>query len=373
MDLQYNLRLQKIEAVLDRWLPGKPDSAWGAEVFPGPGAVPESGMFHSLIQPGRDLLSRGGKRWRPLFMILVCETLGGGDAALPLSPLVEFSHNASLIHDDIEDNSRERRGKPAVHLLYGTDTAINSGSFLYFLALNCIDTWAESFESSAAKTQAAIVKSDDNAKNTLYSLWGQYMRRLHLGQAMDIGWHRDFSSLPCIEDYFTMCSLKTGCLSRFAAVLGVFAAARVNAKAAEKEKNLSLIMGEAAENLGVGFQILDDVKNLSGGIPGKQLGDDIAEGKKSLPVLLYIHRYPEKRDFVSACFITAAAEGAGSPKVHELIQILEETGILTEAKEQGLAFITQGRKKLDSVHDTGIFPMIEEGRRLLDGIFELIS
>jgi octaprenyl-diphosphate synthase len=189
---------------------------------------------------------------------------------------------------------------------------------------------------------------------------------------MDISWHRDYSSLPGIEDYLVMCSLKTGCLARFAAVLGVCAAGAVNIEAAGTEAALSQLLGEAAEKIGVGFQILDDVKNLSTGIPGKQLGDDIVEGKKSLPVLLFMHRYPEKREMVYRCFTEARARGAGAGEVQELIQNLEAAGILGEAGEQGLAFIAQGRKTFTSP-SCGGFPLLEEGRALLDGLTALIS
>jgi octaprenyl-diphosphate synthase len=253
-------------------------------------------------------------------MVLLAETFGGKDgaeAALLITPLVEFPHTASLIHDDIEDNSDERRGKPAVHLLYGTDTAINGGAFLYFLPLACLD--------------AAALPPD--LKNRIYRVWGEYMRRLHLGQAMDIAWHRDFASLPALEDYERMCRLKTGCLARLAAVLGVYCGGPADiGEAAE-------CCGEAAESLGVGFQILDDVKNLTSGIPGKKRGDDVVEGKKSLPVLLYLHRYPEKREFAARCFAAARSAGTGAPEVEEFIGALTDAGVLEEARKRGLELI----------------------------------
>jgi len=150
MDTQYTRRLDKIEAVLRRSLPETLSPQWIQDTFtlttsklsnPAEMALPDPGQTSFLTTPAVDLLQRGGKRWRPLLMTLVCETLGGGDEALELAPLVEFPHNGSLIHDDIEDNSDERRGKSAIHVLYGVDTAINSGSFLYFLPLTCVDRW----------------------------------------------------------------------------------------------------------------------------------------------------------------------------------------------------------------------------------------
>ncbi|MDR2618008.1 MAG: polyprenyl synthetase family protein [Treponema sp.] len=347
MNPEYTRRLEKIEAVLQSWLPESPGSEWLESVFglPGGSVPPELARF--LVRPGWDLVGRGGKRWRPLLMLLTAEGLGGAAgaaAALPLTPLVEFPHNASLIHDDIEDNSDERRGKPAVHILYGGDTAINGGAFLYFLPLACLKNSAFPQEQ----------------KNRIYGIWGEYMRRLHLGQAMDIAWHRDYHSLPGLEEYRLMCSLKTGCLARLAAVLGVYCADPAGDGPAR-------ILGEGAEKLGVGFQILDDVKNLTTGIPGKKRGDDITEGKKSLPVLLYLHRYPEQRDFAARCFSAARLAGTGAPEVEEFIGALEKAGVLEEAGNQGLELIRESRECFTS------WPFAAEGRELFGGLFDLLS
>ncbi len=141
MNQQYIERLEKIEAVIQNHLPEHLDAGWMKLSFDDFANIVPLDLAETVTRPGWDLVTRGGKRWRPLLMMLVCEMLGCGDSAIPLSPLVEFPHNASLIHDDIEDNSDERRGKPAVHLLYGIDTAINSGCFLYFLPVRCIDAW----------------------------------------------------------------------------------------------------------------------------------------------------------------------------------------------------------------------------------------
>jgi octaprenyl-diphosphate synthase len=346
----YSPRLEKIEAVLREWLPETPVSSWMAEIFPGLENL-DPGFAKSLTEPGRDLLNRGGKRWRPLLMTLVCESLDGGDGALPLTPLVEFSHNASLIHDDIEDNSDERRGKPAVHLLYGADTAINGGCFMYFLPLVCINRWQVPAE----------------RKNRVFILWGEYMRRLHLGQAMDIRWHRDHTTLPALADYDRMCRLKTGCLARLAAVLGVCAAAQAGGWEPAREEESARILGQAAENLGVGFQILDDVKNLTTGIPGKKRGDDVVEGKKSLPVLLYLHRYGERREWAARAFAAARSRGTGAPEVEEFIRVLEAAGVLEEAREQGLRLIRTARDVFGEASKN------EEGGNLLAGLADLIS
>ena len=364
MENQYTRRLEKIEAVLDTWLPENPDFSWQEKVFGRDRRIvkneaetanrkvrPE--LLASLTRPGWDLMKRGGKRWRPLLMVLCAEAIAGEkgfNTALPLTPLVEFPHNASLIHDDIEDNSDERRGKPAVHLVYGNDTAINSGAFLYFLPLACLEAGC------ADPTQAGKI----------WTAWASHMRALHLGQAMDIAWHSDYHSLPGMEEYNRMCRLKTGCLAHLAAVLGVYCSREAAADAAAD------VFGEAAERLGVGFQILDDVKNLAAGVPGKKRGDDIVEGKKSLPVLLYLHRYPEKRDFAARCFTAARAKGTAAEEVEEFITALEKTGLLDEAREKGLEYIKESRHIFTAPQAAGI-PLKEEGRELLGGLIDMLE
>jgi len=368
---QYAIRLENIEAVLNRWLPGEAgtnvnDPFWQREVFPGLSDV-DTTLLQTLTAPCRDLISRGGKRWRPLLMVLVCEALGGRDTALPLVPLVEFSHSASLIHDDIEDNSEERRGKPAVHIVHGVDSAINSGSFLYFLALACIDSWAAGLETKEGLPKAGV----ELAKAKAYGLWAGFMRKLHLGQATDIHWHRNFDIIPSIDEYYNMCGLKTGCLARFAAELGVVAADIAEQTIGNAGLLMAGLMGSAAEKLGVGFQILDDIINVSIGIPGKNLGDDIVEGKKSLPVLLFLNRWPEKKDMVYRCFKQARSAGIGAPEVAELMEALASSGVLAEAEEQAKKFIAEARETLTLSESSRSWTV--ESRKLLAGFVDLIS
>ncbi len=99
----------------------------------------DSNYYNNINLPSIDLVLRGGKRWRPMMMLLFCELESGGQDVLPLTPLVELPHNGSLMIDDIEDGADLRRGKEAVHITYGIDMAINSGNFLYFLPSYLID------------------------------------------------------------------------------------------------------------------------------------------------------------------------------------------------------------------------------------------
>jgi octaprenyl-diphosphate synthase len=358
MDIEYNIQIKKIEAELEKWLPGFNDtgmasfqasstsSAWAQDVFPEDIKKIDDESLRVLLTPLKDMLSRGGKRWRPLLMTLVCESLGGGDASLPLAPLIEFSHNATLIHDDIEDDSEERRGKPAIHKIYGVDTAINSGSFFYFLALSCIEAY-----------------TGEN-KALIYKLWAKYMRGLHLGQAIDISWHRKVSFIPAIDEYFVMCGLKTGSLARLATEAGAYVAGA--------GADIAARFGDAAEKLGISFQILDDVKNLTTGVPGKLRGDDVVEGKKSLPVLLYLTRYPEKREMVYYCFHAAKINGTATPEVEELISALHAAGVLSEAEEKAHTMLFEVREAFSSI-EVEKYPINEKSRILLNGLIEAVS
>jgi octaprenyl-diphosphate synthase len=199
---------------------------------------------------------------------------------------------------------------------------------------------------------------------------------------MDIHWHRHFSLIPGEDDYYTMCGLKTGCLARFAAVAGVYAAeAAVAANGTALDggayRRIAEQLGAAAEKLGVGFQILDDVKNLTTGIPGKKRGDDIVEGKKSLPVLWYLHRYPGQREQVFRCFAAARAGGVSAPELEELIQSLTTAGLIDEAGAKGKSLIAEARGMFVNPPDTPGFPaageMAQAAAALLVGLTELIS
>jgi len=124
MDTEYNIQIEKIEAELEKWLPGfhntgipafqatSAGSVWAQEMFPEDVKKIDDESLRVLLSPVKDMLSRGGKRWRPLLMTLVCECLGGGDAALPLTPLIEFSHNATLIHDDMKTIPKNEGANP---------------------------------------------------------------------------------------------------------------------------------------------------------------------------------------------------------------------------------------------------------------------
>ena len=261
--------------------------------------------------PGRDLLALGGKRWRPLLLALSCRMCGGGeDPAIALAPVVELAHNGSLIIDDIEDGADLRRGAPAAHLRHGLDLAINAGNLLYFLPAGHL---------AAAGLDTAV-------ELQVHRLYGAAMLRLHYGQGLDILWHRAPKRMPAIPEYFAMCRAKSGSLAGLAAALG--------ATAARAPEAVVTLLGDAGEEFGVCFQIIDDVRNLTTGNPGKRRGDDLVEGKKSLPVILYCNRDPAARrrlvTLLAACSSADSVDAAGD-MVEEAISLMEGAGVIKEA------------------------------------------
>ena len=318
----------KIELSLAASLPYDYDLKWQKESFGQlPAAITQNKIFiQKLIQPNDALIKLGGKRWRPLFLMLCYDMAKKMDdkneeraltqkAALSLTPLVEFVHTASLIHDDIEDSADLRRGKPAAHITYGLDHALNSASWLYFEAPVCLET---------AKLTA-------EQKLAFYRLYTNELRRLHLGQAMDIYWHKEKKVFPTTEEYQAMVQNKTGTLASLAAQVGFIAGGATEKQAAE--------YGKIAALIGVGFQIIDDVINLTKGNPGKKRGDDIVEGKKSLPVLLHIQEKPGDKKKISTLMEQAEREGINSPAVEECIALLNTSNCIQKAAEQGKKLI----------------------------------
>lgn len=340
MNIEYTRRLEKIEKVLIDRLPATADTTWLSDSFSALPQAVRGAHISNLTEPCRDLMLRGGKRWRPLLMVLACELSGGRDRAYPLVPVVEFAHTASLVHDDIEDCAEERRGKPSVHILYGEDVAINCGAWLYFQALSVIDSFP----------------SADSLKLVLYKTVARELRRLHLGQAMDISWHRDSSMVPVRAEYEAMVSMKTGTLARLAGELGMLVGGKSEGESGD--------FGELSARIGVGFQVIDDVRNLTTGNPGKKRGDDIVEGKKSLPVILHLEKHPDDLAVLSESFARARSEGISSPSVEHVISMLEDSDSIGAACEYGKRLIDQSCCTL-----RGRYPGKPE-TELIAGLFE---
>jgi len=205
-----------------------------------------------------------GKRIRPLLTLLTCASSGGDwRAALPAAASVELIHNFSLVHDDIQDNSDLRRGRPTVWKLWGVPHAINAGDALFILAHTAVLGLQGSFP-------AETILSVDRVLN-------QACLALSSGQFLDMSYEGrlDLS----VEDYWPMVAGKTAALlsacSHVGALLGTQDASAVEAYRS---------FGHA---LGLAFQVQDDYLGIWGdaALTGKSTSSDLMAGKKSLPVL----------------------------------------------------------------------------------------
>lgn len=302
-----------------------------------------------IVAPVRTLLERGGKRWRALFMQLTCEMYGGGDRALPLTPLVELPHTGSLIVDDIEDGAHTRRGGSAAHLEFGVDLAVNAGNLVYFLPTRLL-------ESSALASSVL----DSTATLHIYRMYAAAMRKLHCGQGLDILWHRPGAALPGAADYLSMCTLKSGSLAGLALGLGAALAAE------DKEIVTSLVT--IGERFGVSFQIIDDVTNLELGNPGKERGDDLLEGKKSLPIILH----SELGGSVELWRLLAEIQGRSidtvQTEIDQAIALMDTSGSLRASRACAVDLYRKTRAELAMLSPEG-----EPAKRLLGTADALID
>ena len=225
-----------------------------------------------------DMLERKGKKIRPILMMILADMYSiSHTVALPMSFFVETVHNATLIIDDIEDNSQNRRGEPCSHLKFGIDNSINAGALAFFLPAHNLVRHLEEIGLDKGKT-ALLLK-----------LYIEEMKNLHLGLAWDIRWHGQkfaLDELPTEDNYLKMVESKTSVLLR----IGFKLIAEMATIEGEEKKKIATM----ADLIGKSFQIQDDIINLrsldySKG-RGVSLGEDITEGKITLMVIEHIKR-----------------------------------------------------------------------------------
>jgi geranylgeranyl diphosphate synthase type I len=216
-----------------------------------------------------------GKRLRPLLCVLACEACGGEwRGALPAAAAIELIHNFSLIHDDIEDNSPVRRHRATVWSLWGQAQAINVGDGLFAISRLALQRLTNSGASPGKVLQAFQV-----VDRTCLSLTE--------GQYLDLAF--EDAELVTIEMYMEMIGKKTaalmGCATRLGALLGT------------DDEGLIEKFGQFGHQLGLLFQIVDDVLGVwgSGESTGKGVGEDIVRRKKSLPVVYGLEKSEQLR------------------------------------------------------------------------------
>jgi geranylgeranyl diphosphate synthase type I len=266
-----------------------------------------------------------GKRIRPL-LVLLSAGAGRGDwkNALPAAAAVELIHNFSLIHDDIQDGSDQRRGRPTVWKLWGIAQAINSGDGMFALAhitvLRLVDTTDEHTAFLAAR------------------LLQETCLELTKGQYLDMSY--ESQSQLNIDDYWPMVSGKTAALLSTCTELGALVAG-----VDEKTRSLYRQFGRS---LGLAFQVQDDLLGIWGdaALTGKSTESDLLTGKKSLPVLYGISQ--------KGRFAKRWAEGPiRQEEVSQLAKVLEEEGAYSFTQNTSEKLTEQALQALSEAHPEG--------------------
>ncbi len=246
-----------------------------------------------------------GKRIRPL-MVLLATASAGGDwkSALPASASVELIHNFSLVHDDVQDNSEKRRGRPTVWTKWGVPMAINVGDALFVIAYQAAMDLHKSHPAEIVVRAASILQ--------------EACLSLTRGQYLDMS-YEERNDLT-LEDYWPMVGGKTSALLSACTQIGALLG---NAGKEEQEA-----YRQFGYHLGLAFQVQDDILGIWGdeAITGKSTASDLVEGKNSLPVLYALGRQEKFAERWKRGPITAA-------EVREVAGLLDREGSKTYAQE----------------------------------------
>ncbi|KAI1820121.1 isoprenoid synthase domain-containing protein [Xylaria intraflava] len=268
-----------------------------------------------ILSPYDYIASEPGKEFRTLLLNAFNVWLEVPQESLAIiTKVVRMLHTASLLIDDIQDNSMLRRGRPVAHNIFGVAQTINAGNYVYFVALKELQ-----------KLSNPMKAMDIYCTEMLY---------LHRGQGMDLYW-RDTLTCPTENDYLEMVSNKTGGLFRLAVKL-------MQSQSTTPYNCLPL-----AELLGQAFQIADDYKNLANldYTQKKGLCEDLTEGKFSFPVIHSIRSNPENQELLH---ILAQRPTDVDTKKYA-VRYIESTGSLEYTKELVSVLIGKAKEEADSI------------------------
>jgi geranylgeranyl pyrophosphate synthase len=260
----------------------------------------------------------GGKRLRPLLVLLAAEAAGGppptfrGEQGLVRAAVaVELVHSATLVHDDLIDGARLRRGHPTVAAAAGRQVAVATGDLLFSLA----------FAELARNDSADQLRALSDASSALAA--GELLQR-----------EDAFAGHVAVERYLRRCELKTAALFEAACRLGALTAVGGSDALAEE-------LGAFARRIGLAFQMLDDVLDVSGPVErtGKARGTDLLEGTVTLPFILARDREPDLASFELRSL-------ARLEQAEALCERIAATGALDEARDRALAVVAEAKSRL---------------------------
>lgn len=251
------------------------------------------------------IIHSGGKRLRPALVVLTAKALGyEGAAHHEMAAVVEFIHTATLLHDDVVDASDLRRGRETANALFGNAASVLVGDFLY----------SRAFQMMVSQHNMRVMEVLSEATNVIAE--GEVLQLMNCND-------------PDIDEsaYLQVIRYKTAKLFDAAGRLGAI----VNGANSQVEDAL----GSYGMHLGTAFQIIDDVLDYSGAtdVIGKNVGDDLAEGKPTLPLLFAMkHGTPNESTIIR----NAILEG-NSTHFQQILNIVRRTGALEHAQRQAKA------------------------------------
>lgn len=248
------------------------------------------------------IISAGGKRIRPVLVLLVANAFGyRGAAHHELAAVVEFIHTATLLHDDVVDESSMRRGRQTANALFGNAASVLVGDFLY----------SRSFQMMVSLDNMRVMRILSDATNVIAE--GEVLQLLNMHDP-------DVSE----QSYLKVIRSKTAKLFEAAAELGALVAGATDAEIDA--------CGEYGRSLGTAFQLIDDVLDYAGDADeiGKNVGDDLREGKPTLPLIyLMEHGTDEQRALVRSCI-----ENGDEQHFDAVLSAITNSGALAYTREQ---------------------------------------
>lgn len=277
-----------------------------------------------LYDPISYTLSLGGKRMRPLLVLLGCDLFGKNiEKAIYPALAVEVFHNFTLLHDDIMDGAPLRRHQPTVHRKWNNNTAILAG------------------DAMLVKAYQLISKCESAQLSEVMVIFSKAALEVCEGQQMDMNF--ETRNNVTIADYLKMIELKTAVLLAGSLQLGAIIGG------ASKEEAMHLY--EFGRNIGVAFQLQDDILDVYGNPEkfGKQVGGDIISNKKTFLLLKAMEQAKDKTLNELQLQVTASHFNPGT-KVEAVKKIYDQLDVQELAREEMNGFFLAGLKHLDAIH-----------------------
>jgi octaprenyl-diphosphate synthase len=246
------------------------------------------------------IIGSGGKRLRPMLVLLAARACGySGTDHIITAAIIEFIHTATLLHDDVVDESELRRGQESAHAVWGNAASVLVGDFLY----------SRSFQMMVTIDSMRVMEVLSNATNTIAEGEVEQLLNLHDPEVSE-------------KSYFSVIEKKTAKLFEAACQLGAVLAGK---------PGLEEPMAMFGHELGAAFQVADDVLDYTASADtlGKNIGDDLAEGKPTLPLILC----RKNLDLEQKSMIDESIRHGGIDRMDQILELIRSSGALKESMD----------------------------------------